>query len=255
MSGYQAFSEFYDQLMTDVDYPRRAEYLVSLFERHGNRPQTVLDIACGSGSLCKEFLHLGIDPIGVDGSADMLAKAGEKLSGQVLLLQQDIRELDLYGMVDGAVCTMDSVNHLCKTIDVQRFFERLRLFVQLGGLFIFDVNSVYKHRHVLANQVFVAEESDVLCVWRNRLISRTNEVEMLLDFFAEEEDGSYSRFCDTVRERAYSRQTLCQLLQKTGWDCLAVYADMTTEDPLPDCQRLVFVARNNRTVEQAKNGE
>ena len=255
MSGYQAFSEFYDQLMTDVDYPRRAEYLVLLFERHGNRPQTVLDIACGSGSLCKEFLHLGIDPIGVDGSADMLAKAGEKLSGQVLLLQQDMRELDLYGMVDGAVCTMDSVNHLCKTIDVQRFFERLRLFVQPGGLFIFDVNSVYKHRHVLANQVFVAEESDVLCVWRNRLISRTNEVEMLLDFFAEEEDGSYSRFCDTVRERAYSRQTLCQLLQKTGWDCLAVYADMTTDDPLPDCQRLVFVARNNRTVEQAKNGE
>ena len=75
------------------------------------------------------------------------------------------------------------------------------------------------------------------------------------DFFAEEQDGSYSRFCDTVRERAYSRQTLCQLLQKTGWDCLAVYADMTMEEPSPECERLMFVARNNRTVEQAKNGE
>lgn len=255
MSGYQAFSEFYDRLMTDVDYRSRAEYLVSLFERHGARPQTVLDVACGSGSLCQEFLRLGVDPIGVDGSADMLAKAGEKLCGRVLLLQQDMRNLDLYGMVDGAVCTMDSVNHLCKTGDVQRFFERVRLFVEPGGLFIFDVNTVYKHRHILANQVFVAEESDVMCVWRNRLIQSTNEVEMLLDFFAEEEDGTYSRFCDTVRERAYSKRTLCRLLQKTGWDCLAIYADMTTDEPSPDCQRLVFVARNNRTVEQAKNGK
>ena len=73
MSGYQAFSEFYDRLMTDVDYRSRAEYLVSLFECHGARPQTVLDVACGSGSLCHEFLRLGVDPIGVDGSADMLA--------------------------------------------------------------------------------------------------------------------------------------------------------------------------------------
>lgn len=255
MSGYQAFSEFYDRLMTDVDYSHRAAYLVSLFKRHGTRPQTVLDVACGSGNLCRELVALGIEPIGIDGSAEMLAKAGEKLSENVLLLQQDMRELDLYGMADGAVCTMDSVNHLCKTEDVAQFFRRVRLFVEPGGLLIFDVNSVYKHRHVLANNTFVAEEDDIMCVWRNRLISRTNEVEMQLDFFVEEEDGSYSRFEDTVRERAYSEKTLCRLLQQTGWDVVAVYADLTTEPPTPDCERLIFVARNNRTIEQAKNGE
>ncbi len=255
MNGYQAFSEYYDRLMHDVEYPRRAEYLLSLFEQHGSRPQTILDVACGSGSLCREFLRLGVDPIGVDGSAPMLAKAATKLSGKALLLQQDMRELDLYGMADGAVCTMDSVNHLCKTSDVLRFFRRLRLFVQPGGLFIFDVNSVYKHREVLGNRVFVAEEPGVLCVWRNRLVSRTNEVEMLLDFFAEEPDGSYSRFCDTVRERAYSQRVLSRLLNEAGWDCLAVYGDLTTEKPAPNCERWVFVARNNRTVEQAENGE
>ena len=61
MSGYREFSEFYDLLMQDVDYVARAEYILSLFEKHGQRPQSVLDIACGSGSLCAELIRRGID--------------------------------------------------------------------------------------------------------------------------------------------------------------------------------------------------
>lgn len=258
MSGYRDFSRFYDRLMTEVDYDGYAGYLLRLFNRFGETPSTVLDLACGSGSLSEALVSLGMDPIGIDASEEMLEKAAEKpllRERNVLLLQQDLRELDLYGTADGAVCVLDSVNHLCRIADVERFFERLRLFVAPGGLFIFDVNTPHKHRHVLGNQAFVFEESDFVCVWRNRLIEKTTEVDMTLDFFVNRDAEIYERFTDTVRERAYARRTLEAVLQRTGWDCLAVFGEGTEEEPTVACERWVFVARNNRTVEQATAGE
>lgn len=253
MSGYRDFSAFYDRLMTDVDYSAYAEYLLTLFERHGARPQTVLDIACGSGSLCEQLAQRGVDPIGVDASDEMLAKAMEKLP-QALWLCQDMRELDLYGTVDGALCTLDSLNHLCRTEDVAQVFRRTRLFVEPGGLFIFDVNTPYKHREVLANRAFVFEEDGVLCAWRTVYVPRQQRVDMLLDFFAEDEDGRYERYEDTVRERAYTERTLRRLLAETGWETLAVYGDMTDAAPSERCERWVFVARSTRTEQEARDG-
>lgn len=255
MSGYGDFSAFYDLLMTDVDYAARADYLLGLFARHGCKPRTVLDLACGSGNLSAELQARGIDLIGVDGSPAMLMRAREKLGADVLLLAQDMRELDLYGTVDAAVCTLDSLNHLCNTADLAEVFRRTRLFVEPQGLFIFDLNTVYKHREVLGDHTFVAEQDNVLCVWRNHYLARTHEVDMLLDFFAETEDGTYERYQDTVRERAYTERTVRDLLAKNGWETLAVYADMSEEAPAPDCERVVFVARNTRTVSQAQKGE
>lgn len=74
MGGYGVFAEFYDRLTTDVDYGPWADYLLSLFEKHGRgRPETLLDLACGSGSLSLELASRGVDVIGVDGSEDMLS--------------------------------------------------------------------------------------------------------------------------------------------------------------------------------------
>ena len=78
---------------------------------------------------------------------------------------------------------------------------------------------------------------------------------MYLDFFVEESDGSYTRYEDTVRERAYSERVLRRLLQENGWETLAVYEDMKEEAPSDTCERMVFVVRNTRTVEEAQKGE
>lgn len=253
MSGYRELSGFYDRFMTDVDYTAYAKYLTALFKRFGSHPQTVLDLACGSGNLSVELEKRGVDIIGVDASEEMLARAAEKLP-EALLLCQDMRELNLYGTVDGAVCTLDSLNHLCSTADIAEVLRRLRLFVQPGGLFVFDANTPYKHREVLADRAFVFEEDGVFCTWRTRYVPRQQRVDMLLDFFVENEDGGYERYEDTVSERAYSERTWRQLLADAGWETLAVYGAMTEDPPAADCERWVFVARNTRTEQEAVQG-
>lgn len=247
MSGYGTFAAFYDRLMADADYAGRTDYLLSLFTRHRpeKAPGTLLDLACGTGSLSLELMSRGVDVIGVDGSEEMLAIAAEKardVGKPLMLLCQDMPELDLYGTVDGAVCALDSLNHLCRTAELEEVFRRLYLFIEPGGLFVFDVNTPYKHREVLGDNAFVFEKEDFLCVWRNELNDKTVVVDMQLDFFVKN-GGRYIRLTDQVRERAYTEQTLRRLLDGCGFEPLAVYDDRTFQPPRADSERLVFAAR------------
>lgn len=251
-NGYGSFAAFYDALTDDVDYAAWSTYLLAAITRHGGRADAVLDLACGSGSLSLELAARGCDVIGVDGSADMLAIAREKAAEageDILFLCQDMRQLDLYGTVDTAVCMLDSLSHILHTDDLREIFRRLGLFIAPDGLLIFDVNTPYKHAHVLGDNAFVFEREEFLCAWRNRYLPATHEVEMALDFFLEEEDGTYTRYTDTVRERAYSLQTWKNLLAEAGFDLLGVYDERQFTAPAEDAQRWVLVARN-RAIHQ-----
>ena len=255
MSGYAAFAAFYDALTEDVDYAAWAEYLQAAVCRHGGSTASVLDLACGSGSLSLELAARGCEVVGVDGSADMLAVAREKAQEEgadVLFLCQDMRELDLYGTVDTAVCMLDSLNHVLATADLAEIFRRLGLFIRPDGLLVFDANTPRKHEVTLGDNAFVYEKEEFMCVWRNRYIPATHETEMLLDFFLEEEDGSYTRYTDTVRERGYSLSTWKKLLAEAGFDLLAVYGERDFEPPAADADRWVLVARN-RAIAQRNN--
>ena len=250
MSGYASLSAVYDRLI-GMDYGERAEYLLSLFSLHRAPCGTLLDLACGTGSLTLELIRRGCDVIGVDGSPEMLALAAEKAAAageSPLLLCQDMRELDLYGTVEGAVCTLDGLNHLRRKEEIGEALHRLSLFIQPGGLFIFDVNTPYKHRQVLGDNAFVYEGEDFLCAWRNRLNARTSEVHMWLDIFFEEEDGRYQRLEEEIVERAYSLATWRDLLKKADFTPLEVYGDMTAAAPGPEEQRWVIVARNDTKI-------
>lgn len=248
MSGYDVLAGFYDRLMGDTGYRERAEYILRLMARHGRpHPAMLLDLACGSGNLTLPLAEWGIEMIGVDGSADMLAEAQSKPTGErpILYLQQDMRELDLYGTVSGAVCAMDGLNHILSTDDLREIFRRLGLFIEPDGLLVFDVNTPYKHREVLGDNAFVFEEDDFVCVWQNRLLPRTCEVDMQLDFFVENGTG-YDRLTDRIRERAYALPTWKRLLQDSGFELLGVYGDMTMEPPGDREERVVLVAQNRK---------
>lgn len=249
MSGYSSLAMVYDRLM-EVDYSERAEYLLSLFSLHGGKYGSLLDLACGSGSLTLELTRRGCDMVAVDGSEDMLAAAREKAAengADVLWLCQDMIELDLYGTVEGAVCTLDSFNHLPSAAAVEETLRRLSLFVEPKGLLVFDVNTPYKHREVLGDHAFVYEEEDFLCAWRNRYSARDNKVTMWLDIFAEQEDGSYERFEEEIVERAYSLKKWETMLRAAQFTPLAVYGDLTTTTPDEKEERWVIVARNDTT--------
>ena len=113
MSEYNAFAEVYDRLTGNIEYSKRAEFIRTLLNRHGiGEGAIVRDLAGGTGSLTVELANNGYDMIGVDSSPMMLSQAQEKMYDNelsMLFLWQDMTELDLYGTIDAAVCTLDSL--------------------------------------------------------------------------------------------------------------------------------------------------
>ena len=244
--AYQAFAGFYDLFMESADYPGLADYLTKLLNMYGIGEQALLlDLACGTGSLSLELGRRGFDVIGVDASEAMLAQAGAKAAAageNILFLRQRMERLDLYGTVRAAVCTMDSINHITDLRVLERVFERVGLFLEPGGVFIFDVNTLYKHREVLGNNTFVQENGRALCLWQNHL-HPPDRVEVELDFFAKRADGLYSRQSERFFERAYEESTLAGLLGQAGLRVAAVFGERATQPPLADCQRQFWVAQ------------
>lgn len=145
----------------------------------------MLDLGCGTGGISIEAAKKGYDVIGVDISVGMLNEARRKAAESgvsLLLLNQSMDELDLYGTVDFALCVLDGVNHLDDAEMVKRTFERVSLFMVPGGAFAFDVNTPYKHKNVLADNAFVYDLDSLYCVWQNSYNESDGSVDITLDF-------------------------------------------------------------------------
>lgn len=249
MSGYTDFASFYDRLTGDVGYPQRAGYLAGLLSENGVEKGTVLDLACGTGSLTLELARRGYEMIGVDASPDMLCVAREKCmqaGADVLFLCQAMEALDLYGTVNAAVCTLDSLNHITDPDTLREVFRRVSLFLEAGGLFIFDVNTPYKHREILGDNTFVYDLDGLYCVWQNAYDAQDDTVDILLDFFEEGQDGSYTRSGEQFAERAYSHETLCALLDDVSLSLIGCYEEMMRTPPQKDTQRAVYLVKKER---------
>ncbi len=243
--GYGPLAYWYDFLTEDIDYPKRAAYFDSLNETGFADKGILLDLGCGTGKMSRAFAALGYSVIGVDCDEDMLSVARHHSDDDILYLCQDMRNLDLYGTVSVAVCALDGINHLLSEEDVLTAFKKISLFLEKGGYFIFDVNTPYKHREILKDNLFVLDYDDVYLVWENRL-SAGDLVEMELTYFVPSKGGLYRRYRSLIYERAYPVEVIEKLLKRAGFQTLHIYEGDTKKPLDGHSQRAVFVAKKEK---------
>ncbi len=247
MSRYCSFAEYYDSLTSNVDYRKTAEYVSDILSENGINKGILLDLACGTGTMSLIMAQKGYDVIGVDNSPEMLGEAREKAleAGEdILFLCQDMCSIDLYGTVDCTVCLLDSLNHLESKEELLEAFKRVSLFTVPGGLFVFDVNTEYKHKYVLGDNTFVYDNDDVYCVWQNEYDDESKTVEIFLDFF-QEENGLYRRSSEYFAERAFSDSDIKNLLSEAGFTDIKAYGELRKTAPSDTEERVFYVARKD----------
>lgn len=247
MASYQTFARYYDVLTKNISYKERAEYFNKIIEKFNGEKGILLDLGCGTGSLSEEFATLGYDVIGVDNSQEMLTFALEKKfsSGHnIQYLSQDMTNLDMYGTIDITISALDALNHLCSAEDVKKTFEKVSMFSNPQALFIFDVNTKYKHKNVLGNNTFVYDMDEVYCVWQNTYSEEESKVTISLDLF-EHEMGTnrYYRNEEEFCEIAYDMEELDKMLTDSGFEVLAHYDYDTFNKPKKNSEKLIFVSR------------
>lgn len=244
--AYSVFAQYYDELTGNVEYSKRAEYWLSLLKRLGHAPGLTLDLACGTGSLTLELFQRGVDVYGIDASVEMLSEARFKCAeagADILFLCQRMPSLDLYGTVDTVICSLDSINHLKDEEEVRRAFQNISFFMNPGGYFLFDLNTLYKHEKVLGNNTFVYDMKNVYCVWQNRYSPGSGRVDIQLDFFEKMAGGDYRRSGEHLAERAYPLTDVKEMLIQAGFGNIQTFEEMTFEVPTDHTQRVVFAAQ------------
>lgn len=242
-NGYERFALFYDQLM-QADYEEISDRIDQIVMENYGKRGILLDLACGTGTLCECMAKKGYDVIGTDISQQMLSMALDKKYDSGLNIQylcQDMRKIDMYGTIDTTVCTFDSLNHLeCKE-DILQTFKRVSLFCEPDGLFIFDVNTPYKHRCVLKDNSFVFENDEVFCVWQN-FLNNDNSVEIQLDLF-EKDKENYFRTTESFKEISVEIDEISQMLKQCNFEILGIFDGYTNEKLHEKSERAVFVAK------------
>jgi SAM-dependent methyltransferase len=252
LSGYGDFAFYYDMLTDNVNYEKRCEYIFSLLAENGVDKGILLDLACGTGTLSVLFAQKGFEIVGVDASEEMLSLAQEKkLQSDIdaVFLCQKMQQLDLFGTIDAAVCTLDSINHVTDENDVKEIFRRVSLFMNDKGIFVFDANTPYKHKNVLANNTFVYDLDEVYCVWQNTYNEKNCITDISLDIFEKDEDDAetYYRYNEQFSERGYEIEKLKKWLSDVRFEVLGVYEEMTKSPITEQTQRAVFVCRKHGT--------
>ena len=251
--AYQEFAYFYDEFNGAADYDALFAYVTGELKAHGIQDGIVADFGCGTGELTLMLAQAGYDMIGIDVSEEMLSVLRDKADAlglpltNPMLLCQDLLQLDLYGTIRAAVSTFDTYNHIGPLENFEKAIRKAAYFMEKGGVFIFDLNTPYKHQHILAGQTFDIEAEDADCHWSNRYDEAARRVDITIDIDYHE---TGEHFREQFSEYSYALETVRALLEKYGF-AVAKIADGEDFGPVRgDSPRWIITAIKQYTQEE-----
>ncbi len=281
MEAYSSFAEVYDLFMDNVPYREWCGYITALLAEHGIADGLILDLGCGTGRLTRLLAEAGYDMIGVDYSGEMLdiarrqggmnaaekqdagetvrvqrKDAGEAVRGQkqdagnsvqsrasdILYLQQDMRSFELYGTVRAVVSSCDALNYILEEDDLRKIFRLVNNYLDPGGLFLFDMNTVYKYRDMLGETTICENREEGSFIWENYYDGESGINEYDLTLFIREEGGLYRKYEETHYQRGYELSDIKRLLEEAGLTFAAAYDAFTREPVRADSERICVLA-------------
>lgn len=238
MNTFEYLAEVYDEFV-GADYEKMVQHILSAVHKYCPKAEIGVDLGCGSGTLTRLLSRQKLDMIGIDASSAMLSCAMEKNEGNLLFLQQQLADIDLYGTADLFVSTLDCINYLTDFSQVEQCFQRVSLFSNPGALFVFDFNTLYKYQQLNAKN-YVYENDNVYLVWENEFNGKL--IHYNLTFF-EKSGELYRRVSEQQQQRYYQPEQICDSLRKNGFKILKINDDYSDRQPTEQTLRIVVTAQ------------
>ncbi len=259
MDIYQDFASVYDRFMDNVPYEQWGDRIDQLIRKYGvSKPERdaegllesernlVVDLGCGTGTLTEILYAKGYDCIGVDASESMLNAAmekKEKSGSEILYLQQDMRELDLYSTVGTVISVCDSINYILEEEELLKVFSLVNNYLYPGGVFIFDFNTDYKYREVIGDTTIVENREDCSFIWDNFYDVEEEINEYDLTVFVQEDGDLFRKFHETHYQRGYCIEQMMRLIEQAGMRVVEVMDVDTNQGVTEKSERIYMVAR------------
>ena len=239
---YGEFSYIYDKLSFDIDYEGYAKNIKDLAKKYEIGNENMLELACGSGMLTQYFFDDFERIDALDISTDMLNCFAEKYDiDKVNLIYYDMVAFEQKNFYDLIVILLDSVNYVTNPADLEKLFRNSYDNLKDDSLFVFDINSEMKMREIFGSECYVYEYEDIFYTWDNYL--EDDLIDMNLNFFVENPDGTYKRIEEYQQERIYSIEYVKSLLEKIGFTDIRIFDEDTMGVVNEESLRVLFSAR------------
>ncbi|MEX0680919.1 MAG: class I SAM-dependent methyltransferase [Balneolales bacterium] len=245
---YRKLAPIYDDIMQDVDYDDWTDYIHSLIKYHHPGGITMLELACGTGTMALKMEQLDHYNItATDASPDMICiaqKKGERQDSKIRWLVQDMCHLTLDHRFDIIYLVFDSLNYLHKKNKILALFDSVHKLMNPGGIFLFDFTTPNYSPKIaeLLNQV--------RSINRRIHYKRTScyDSEKYLHtnhFFVKEYDPDSGRMVDQFEEihlqKIWSFREIRNILQDSELRITASYEDFDLSEANNNSDRITMV--------------
>ena len=274
MEAYTDFAAVYDTFMDETPYDVWGDFVAGIIEKYGvSKPSStngdatkeisedskealeeernlVVELGCGTGSFTQVLKKKGYDIMGIDLSPEMLDLARKKSAEeglQIMYLEQDMRELDLYCTAGTIVSICDSINYILEDEEIIDTFKLVNNFLYPKGIFIFDFNTLHKYRDVIGDTTIAENREDCSFIWDNYFHEQEHVNEYDLTIFArcDEEGELFRRSVETHFQRGYTLDEMKSFVEEAGLVFISAIDADTHEAPDDDSERIYIVAREN----------
>ena len=252
MEAYTDFASVYDKFMDETPYEQWSQNIKNVLEEYEIRDGLVLELGCGTGSMTELLAGMGYDMIGIDCSEEMLniASSKKEQSGHdILYLNQDMREFELYGTVRAVVSVCDSLNYLLEKEELVACFKLVNNYLDPKGIFFFDFNTNYKYETVIGDTVIAENRDDCSFIWENFYDPEEKINEYDLTIFVREEKAQemdlFRKFEETHFQRGYDLEEIKQCLKLSGMEFVRAFDADTLGEVTAESERIYCIAREN----------
>jgi SAM-dependent methyltransferase len=214
----------------------------------GAWPESVVDVACGTGQVAVALSLRDVRTAGVDRSDAMLARAADRAHRagvDVPWVRADLADCpDVPGMpFDAATCFYDALNTCLTETGLERCLASVARLVRPGGELVMDMITDHGIREVWGRGVELRESAGILGVWRSAWHAARRVGTLDLTYFVRSPDASWERFDEHHEHRGWDPVEVGAALAATGWELVSLTDGLSLEPPAADSYRVVYVAR------------
>lgn len=240
VNSFTEVAAHYDELMKQVPYRMWVGYYLLLLSHQNAHPKTILDVCCGTGTMCDLLTREGYKMSGVDLSAEMIREAKKKAGRNrqdIDYFVGDASDFDLGQQFDAALSFFDSLNNIIDEAKLQSAFKQIAKHIKPGGSFIFDVNTAYAFETDLFDQESLKLSNKLRYHWKGDWDPHTRLITVTMNFWKNGEE-----FQEVHQQRAYSDEELRSMLQKAGFEEIRAFHSYTLNPPRHKSDRLHYCA-------------
>jgi len=242
---YINFASIYDQIMSGVDYEAWADYVEDLLNYFDTHPESIVDLACGTGASTFPFRKRGYKVTGVDISSQMLKRASQIASEkklEVKFYQQDLRELNLPEEYDLALLFQDGLNYIIDETDLAQTFLQVYNILKPGALFIFDLTRP-SLRPTHESSTAWADEEDFTLIWDSSYKAEDETWSIKLTVFQKLDSGLYQKFQENHQEKDHDPDLVHELIDAAGFKLLGLNKSFTFSASDGNDVKLTFILK------------